>query len=199
MLNQSIQLLCQHFKIRVFYLLSFKGRGSQIPADSLVGFQNSVLKESRHRIIHWPTDTEYFNQSVNMFQYMNGIREHERIDVNELRNIRVRRINPDIFHMSEDVLIFTFSRFNDKERNSVLTKLIKNLINRITLSGPCRSRNKGVHIQTAVFQFDQFIRGLPQVEYSSDRHSVFRPQISSVCSHLITRHFFAKFSVFKYR
>ena len=199
MLNQSIQLLCQHFKIRVFYLLSFKGRGSQIPADSLVGFQNSVLEESRHRIVHRPADTEYFNQAVNMFQNMDGIREHERIDVNELRDIRVRRINPDIFHMSENVLIFTFSRFNDKERNSVLTKLIENLINRITFSGSCRACNKRVHIKTAVFQFDQFVCGLPQVEDSSDRHSVFRPQISSVCSHLITRHFFAKFSVFKYR
>ena len=69
-----------------------------------------------------------------MFQHVDGFREHERIDVDQLGNIGICGEYSDIVQMPKYILVFAFGRLNNQERDAVLVKFIKNLVYRVTLA-----------------------------------------------------------------
>ena len=128
-----------------------------------------------------------------MFQHMNRIRKHKWIQMNQLCDLWVRRINIHVFKMSKYIFVFSFCWLNDQKRNLILIQFIQHLIDRIAFSRTGRTGDKCVHIQAFVFQFHYFAGNLPQIKDFSQHHSIFWTDYPITVKQTICHDFFCKF------
>ena len=100
-----------------------------------------------------------------MLQNVYRIGKPERIYIDKLGYIRIRRIYIDVLPIAENVLVFALCGLYYKKRDIVLMKLGKHLIDRVALAGACRTGYERVHIKALVVELNYLVGYLSEIEH----------------------------------
>ena len=113
-----LQNICKSWEQPVVILIDTFG---EIPTSGDIRTLAGVFQNSGHGSIHRPAHIENFHKPIQMLQHMNIPNwEAERVDAQQLCQLRVGTVYRHVLTAAESALIFTFGRFYYQKMNRIV-------------------------------------------------------------------------------